>query len=622
MPITSEVRPGSEKSVLLKRACFMLAFVAQALLLNPGLHAVNSIGTVTIEGTGIDAYKETSLRRGLMPEFILVDIDAAENYASEHLDGAVSFPAMSPAELDIAYERLKQLQDRRVDAGMVPEFMFYAHKSVRTAGEAARKLKALGLTKVGYLDFSLDDWKSSGQPVVTRKMLNAVPEKLAGRAVAGAGIPSGDITKMGFDVEPGEINITNFAPLGEMLSYSKLENRKLQIKNLGPKKRTFRIYVYTCSESNNRVFPGCEDIPDTSWVTPEQAEFEITGNSMKEIDLFVKIPAGKAFAGKKYQCILEILMDKENPEDMYVLSVQANMLISTKVKESGFNLKIITAGDVTTGDDYGGEIKFLPALVKNYEDFKITKIDPESEEGKSLIGKLKINFLPAYIFERKIEKLEKTPEIDIADLIKNRILNKLSDGSYAFTTIARPGIFIDRKRTPNTLDVFSVCQTPGFVEVSNELLTAKRDGRIPDDLKLDFHYIVPQSAVPGAKPDHSLPAVQPEVEETIRQLYVKKNYPDKYFSYILARNEDPFTTFWSKAFTAIGADDKKMTEFFYSAGYDKILKDDMKKSSELGIDIGTGSPIVYFLYENKILVIKPVLLRNFYGLENVFAKKY
>jgi len=145
------------------------------------------------------------------------------------------------------------------------------------------------------------------------------------------GIKSG----FGLEVEPPEI-ILKACPLGKKVAISDLggDKMKLRIENKGTVAYTYTINILSASEAGDSLKEGYRDIPDKSWIMPQEREVCILANSIKEAELYLKIPKKKEYNDKKYQAVIEVKSKKNRPEDIFVLAVQLRICFST-IKNPG-----------------------------------------------------------------------------------------------------------------------------------------------------------------------------------------------------------------------------------------------------------------------------------------------
>lgn len=139
---------------------------------------------------------------------------------------------------------------------------------------------------------------------------------------------------MGLETNPGQIDVTG-VPLGRRVAVSKLSEQPvyLEIKNKSDVAYYYAINILYTSQTTSPLREGFVDIPDTSWIIPEEKEVRVEANQTKEVELYINIPNKKAFANKKYQAVIEVKSKKNNPQEVFVLATQLKMLFSTQAAE-------------------------------------------------------------------------------------------------------------------------------------------------------------------------------------------------------------------------------------------------------------------------------------------------
>lgn len=417
---------------------------------------------------------------------------------------------------------------------------------------------------------------------------------------------------IGLEVDPGEINI-KYVPLGKKIAVSELGGEKLKIHNKSAASYTYTINILFNSETTAPLKGGYVDIPDTSWIWPEKKEVLVPGNGTKEVELFLKVPRKKRYKDKKFQAIIEVKSKKNRPEDIFVLACQLKVCFSTqkpekKAKADKYPRKLII---IKTKDRWAENPSFVRALKRRFPGIKLEELDYSTKQGRKLAEKLDIDFLPAYIFGKDIERNSNFPALKKATLIQ-----PLGDNYYLYASPQTNGIFINRQSTPQTLEVFSMSQCPFSIAALKEIITAERDGQLPPGLKLTLHYIakeVEPSKPYGEKADElkfdSLHG-ESEVGEDIRQLCIKKYFPEKFFDYLLLRNKDIRSADWQVPAEEAGVGIEAIKNSALNEEGKTLLKEDIKKAEELNI---SSSPT--FLYENRVLIGDFNLLKELPGLE-------
>lgn len=430
-----------------------------------------------------------------------------------------------------------------------------------------------------------------------------------------------DAQAIGLGVEPGKISLSN-VPLGKKVAVSKLggEAMLLRIENKSASAFTYTIEILPTSKPGD-LRAGYTDIPDTSWLWPEKKVVRIAGGSTEAVELYLKIPKVKKYYNKKYQAVIEVKSKKERPEDLFVLACQVRLCFSTERLEKKVERKAQVTNKyprtitiIKTQDKWGGNLSFLSTLKREFPNIKVRELDYLTKKGKKLAEKLKIDFLPAYLFGKDIEKNKRFSSLTKANLIRplGRRYYLISSGTN------QSGIFIKRERAPHTLEVFSMSQCPFSAAALNKLITAQKEGRLSEDLKLDCHYIA--TLIKPCKPCGESPDTlkfqslhgQPEVEEDIRQLCIQKYQPDKFGDYLLLRNRDIQSADWQTPAKQAAIDTEALKRCSQNNEGFQLLKEDIKRAQALRI---SASPT--FLYENRILIMGLNLLKELPGLEGL-----
>ena len=142
------------------------------------------------------------------------------------------------------------------------------------------------------------------------------------------------VQAIGLEVDPGKINIQN-VPLGKKIAVSELGGKemKLRIKNKSKATYTYTINILHTFETKAELIKGYIDIPDTSWIMPENKEVMVPAKSTKVVELYLNIPKLEQYYNKKYQAIIEVKSKKNRPEEIFVLACQLQMFFSTCAEE-------------------------------------------------------------------------------------------------------------------------------------------------------------------------------------------------------------------------------------------------------------------------------------------------
>ncbi|MCK4859084.1 MAG: hypothetical protein KAS87_00825 [Candidatus Omnitrophica bacterium] len=228
--------------------------------------------------------------------------------------------------------------------------------------------------------------------------------------------------------------------------------------------------------------------------------------------------------------------------------------------------------------------KFNPKIIDIWKrampDLIVKKVAHNSPEGKKMVQELGFDVLPIYTLSKSAEQIK-----DFAFYKRNGMLIEKGDRYILNPDIIGINYYIKREKEDNNLKLFTMSACPFGTEAENEILSLAEE----KDIKVEIYYIAFYDEKKGWESLHGLS----EAEENIRQLCVRKYYPEKYFDYILERNENIKSSFWEKAAINVGVDDKKIQQCQYDEGKE-LLKQNAKLAQELKIN---ASPTI--LWENN-----------------------
>jgi hypothetical protein len=239
-----------------------------------------------------------------------------------------------------------------------------------------------------------------------------------------------------------------------------------------------------------------------------------------------------------------------------------------------------------------------------FEGIKAITLDYASPERAAKFPSLA--FVPSYI-------IAGTPDARarLDNEIKGGIFRE--DGGYlVYEDRQHGGLLTSRAEKKNTLEVFVMSQCPFGVLAENSLLEAVKGKVLPDGLALEIHYIGDAKADGKGGWDFSSLHGPAEAEEDARQLFVARNFPDKFNAYLAERNKDVTSPDWQKAAKAAGLDADKV-----AAGKEegqKLLALDFAASGALGM---TTSPS--FVVNGQKFMVGLAELTKIPGFEKIPA---
>ncbi|MCX5657224.1 MAG: hypothetical protein NTZ48_03220 [Candidatus Omnitrophica bacterium] len=220
-------------------------------------------------------------------------------------------------------------------------------------------------------------------------------------------------------------------------------------------------------------------------------------------------------------------------------------------------------------------------IEKEISGMNVNIIDFSSEESQKILALLKIEFIPAVVFEGVTSPQEE-------ELLKNK-----------FKAVSTPeGRFIPQKSIedleilefyrrpliPNHLDVFSMSSCPFSKRAEKRLINYLRAHKLNTNVKV--HYIV---SIIGNR--LTVPHGDEELKETKVRVIIQKYWPNKFFNYLILRQDNSYLDTLRK----IGLKHKDIRKKLSEA--EILLVDDYQLNKELNIN---ASPT--FLWQNKFLI--------------------
>jgi hypothetical protein len=208
----------------------------------------------------------------------------------------------------------------------------------------------------------------------------------------------------------------------------------------------------------------------------------------------------------------------------------------------------------TAGLEANLKSRFFPKL-------KVKTLDYADAQGKTLYKQLGIQHLPIMLFEQGVEKAERYAQIErwmspvskdtkykqlkipakfdpTAEICDNKTDDN-NDGKVDCDDATCKEDVLCRKEIANKIDVFIMSQCPFGVQAVDAMKEVLDNFK--GKIKFDVHYIAD-----GNKAAFNSLHGQPEVDEDIRQLCVKKHYArnNKWLDYMWCRNKDYRSTDW------------------------------------------------------------------------------
>ncbi len=240
-----------------------------------------------------------------------------------------------------------------------------------------------------------------------------------------------------------------------------------------------------------------------------------------------------------------------------------------------------------TGNANGSEDESLSEGLKQFigGDVKIVKVDREAALNDPKYKGLDLDYMPLYLVDKN-----KVTEEKFAEPIKYGQLPVQGD-FIVFAKQTRHGIYANKAATPNLLEIFVMSQCPYGVLAENKIIDGMKLNKLPKNVKVDIRYIVSAGSKEGEF--NSLHGAG-EWEENVRQLIIKKRYPNKFWKYLEIRNKNYQSSLWDEAAEEAGINPKVFKKY-WKEGLE-MLKEEIKHASEYNVG---SSPTV--IWEGRIV---------------------
>ena len=231
----------------------------------------------------------------------------------------------------------------------------------------------------------------------------------------------------------------------------------------------------------------------------------------------------------------------------------------------------------------------VTAQTKQYfPNAKINKVDADSAEGKKLIQEYKIEWLPVYLFPRKITEAKNFNQF-------RQVLTKTDDGAYYYLDPKQVGanINLSRKKIPGEVRIY---YSPYAPQALTMLLEIRDLLSMPEFSK----YAKSIRIIPRAEMDQSGQMQARggigEIEELGRHLAIRSMSPESFYKYVEARRESPLSSYWEDFVAKAGLDPQKVKAMATSNDVMNQLIANSKEADEVH-----AGPTFAVLVENREL---------------------
>jgi Thioredoxin len=220
-----------------------------------------------------------------------------------------------------------------------------------------------------------------------------------------------------------------------------------------------------------------------------------------------------------------------------------------------------------------------------YPGAKVERLSSDSEKAKKLIAKYELEWLPAYIFPKSIEKMKNFERF-------RQIMAPLGDDALAYQLDPmRLGCNYSLKRPVKnkSIDIFYTPFSYKALTILVDILDVLHDGG-GKNLQISLRPVGVIAAGDQVSGQYGGP---PEVEEMERHIGIYKSTPDKFQAYLRARIENLASSYWEDYCLAAGLDPARVKKDARSERTKKKLLADSKLYFELN-----ATPEIAFLLNN------------------------
>ncbi len=240
---------------------------------------------------------------------------------------------------------------------------------------------------------------------------------------------------------------------------------------------------------------------------------------------------------------------------------------------------------IINGDNYAPWAKVEPKAIEHLKgiawDLEMKTYSGASPQAKALLGEVDGALLPLVMFRPQDDAGRKI----LDDFAAKGALEKKGKKQeyYLAEGFTNGGVFWSKKESKEKdLRLFVMSQCPYGVAAQKALLNLEQDGKLPQGIKLSYHYIVDKIEDKDGKSSYRSLHGASELEENVRQMVLQKHAPDKLRCYLAKRLADVNSSLWNDALESCGVDAEQFKKL-YKENQESLLEEDGKLSRSLSI---------------------------------------
>lgn len=232
--------------------------------------------------------------------------------------------------------------------------------------------------------------------------------------------------------------------------------------------------------------------------------------------------------------------------------------------------------------------QILEQTQKYFPKATINKVDYNSKEGKALIEKFSIAWIPAYLFPADIAKAKNFSQL-------SQVLRKSKDGEMYMLDPRQVGanVNLDKVKKTGQLTVFYSPFAPrslGMILDINSLLSLPKYAEFKNKIQYMPHGMLDSSGQMKTQ------GGMPEADELARHEAILEIAPDKFIAYLTARKENPHSSYWEDFVKSAGLDPETVKKKATSSATSAKLIANSKEAQLAG-----AGPAFDVLIENREL---------------------
>jgi hypothetical protein len=341
-----------------------------------------------------------------------------------------------------------------------------------------------------------------------------------------------------------------------------------ELNNHFERKQRLRVDASPTLYINNRKYNGgfANEIPFSKAVCDELPE-------SKELIVCQELP--------------ECLTDNDCWKDGYIGKCKDSGTKYGKClseKDVEFTFTVLTSKDAIMTN----EVDIINSTKSIFPAMKLKIVDISTDEGQMLKNSFKITKLPAYIFDEAVKDAHNFKNVK-GSFVKEE------KGYVISPDAVGASLDISKKRIPGKILLFyaplSDEGNEGVVKVIEKIRNKPKGTLDPE-----FHYLVFKDEDGNIVSRRGVG----EIEESIRQLVVKKYYPERFYDYIIERAKNVGSSYWEDAALAVKLDPYEIKKIARSKEGQELLKNDVALVTDLQI----GGDIIFFINNQEIVYVR------------------